>query len=102
MRLARFEKAEAKRPDDAEFNVCGVLVHVRPERQEELRERLAALPGVEVHAVTAGRIVTTIEDVDGIKAAETLHAVGELPGVVTTALVYHQCERNDQVEGALS
>lgn len=75
------------------MNITGVLVHAHPDRQAAVRDRLAALPGVEVHAsAPGGRLVVTVEDVAEARAADTLLAVHRLPGVVSAALVYHHFE----------
>jgi len=47
------------------IEVCGVLVHARPERVGDVRGVLASMPGVEVHGVTdEGRMVITLENTD--------------------------------------
>ena len=33
------------------MNICGILVHTQPDGIETMKERLVALPGVEIHAV---------------------------------------------------
>lgn len=79
--------------DAAEFHVSSLVVHVRPERLGEVRAALEAMPGAEVHGVSsAGKLVVTLET--GSQHDVVLHmgAIGELPGVLSTALVYHHFE----------
>lgn len=75
------------------MNLCGVLVHARPERREEVRLRLVALPGVEVHGASDdGRFVVTVEETDDHSSADTVLALHRLDGVLSAALVYHHFE----------
>jgi periplasmic nitrate reductase NapD len=75
------------------FNMCGVLVHARPERVPDVVSALNALDGVHVHEVAdGGRIITTIEDTQTSIAIDTLSAIHRLKGVVAAGLVYHHFE----------
>lgn len=77
-------------------NICGLVVHVRPERSDELQAQIAALPGVEIHqAADAGRLVVTATDEDGVTALDQIAAINRIPGVVSTSLVYHALDAND-------
>jgi nitrate reductase NapD len=88
MRVKRFVKAETEAPV-AEESVCGVLVHVVPDRIEAVSDELKRLPGVEVHAKTDnGRLIVTIEDAAGEKAGATLTRIPMIDGVIAAALVY--------------
>lgn len=83
------------------MNVCGVLVHAIPNKASAVATALTALPGVEVHDIAdGGRIVTTVEDVDGVLALDTLGQMHRLDGVVAAALVYHQFESEVSIAGA--
>lgn len=75
------------------FNMCGVLIHARPERISEVVSALNALEGVHVHEIVdGGRIITTVEDTQTSKAIDTLSAIHRLKGVVAAGLVYHHFE----------
>jgi nitrate reductase NapD len=79
-----------------EYNVCGVLVHTRPGSVEEVRDRLAALPGVEVHAATEeGRVVVTVEDIPERLAIETISDIFQTEGVINASLVYQYTDDED-------
>ncbi len=74
-------------------NIAGVLVHARVEALDSVRVGLAGLPGVELHQTLAGgRLIVTIEDVEGHRAGDTILAVHRIPGVIAAALVYHHFE----------
>jgi nitrate reductase NapD len=72
------------------MNICSCVVYTQPGRGPEVATRLAELPGVEVHGgVTEGRLVVTLEDTPDTLAADTLGALGRVPGVINTVLIYH-------------
>lgn len=75
------------------MNVIGVLVHAVPGQTDAVAAALAALPGVEVHALARdGRLVATASDLDGRFASDSLMAMQQLAGVVSASLVYHASE----------
>jgi nitrate reductase NapD len=79
-----------------EHNICGVLVHARPSSVEDVRGRLAALPGVEVHAATEeGRVVVTVEDTPEHLAIETISDIFQTAGVINASLVYQYTDDED-------
>jgi nitrate reductase NapD len=79
------------------MNICGVLVHARPDRLADVESSLARIPGVELHGRADGaRLMITIEDTAATAAVDGLSAVHALPGVVAAALVYHHFEPDDE------
>lgn len=75
------------------MNVIGVLIHAVPDRAAEVSAALAAMPGVEVHALAGdGRLIATAGDIDGRFASDSLMAMQQIGGVVSASLVYHACE----------
>lgn len=79
-------------------NISGILVHVRPERAEEVAEFVRAIPGAEVRAVLdSGRIVVVVEEAAN-RVGDILTAVSLAPGVITAALVYqHETADPDEI-----
>ncbi len=79
-------------------NISGILVHVRPERAEEVAGFLRAIPGAEVRAVLdSGRIVVVVEEAAN-RVGDTLAAASAADGVITAALVYqHETADPDEV-----
>jgi nitrate reductase NapD len=76
-----------------ELHVSSCLVHARPERLDHVRRDLAALPGVDVHAASAaGKIVVTLETESEQGIVDRLGAMRDLPGVLSTVLVFHRVE----------
>ncbi len=77
----------------SEYNVCGVLVMARPERSGEVAERLAGMPGVEIHARgDDGKLVVTVEGPVSAQCADTITEMALIDGVVSTSLVYHEID----------
>jgi len=78
------------------IEVCGVLVHARPERLGDVQNVLNTMPGVEVHTVTdEGRIVVTIENTDeNSRLSEDLAEVNRIDGVLAASLVYEHSEQD--------
>lgn len=78
----------------AAFDITGVVVRARPEQSDALARDLNALRGVETHAVSeTGNLVVTIEELDGEKLAmTTIETINNMPGVLSTSLVYHHRE----------
>jgi periplasmic nitrate reductase NapD len=75
------------------LNISSVIVHPGPGRVEDVRSQLAALNGIEIHAVAEdGRMIVTIEaDNDGAMA-DAYDAINKTDGVMSAAMVYHQTE----------
>lgn len=74
------------------MNIAGVLVHSHPDFTETVTRSLSALPGVEVHAAAAGRIVVTVEGDDANALADVFRGFSDMRGVLSTAMVYHHFE----------
>jgi len=81
---------------NAAHNICGVLVHTRPERVEDVKGRLVAMPGVEVHATTnEGRVVVVVEDTAERLAIDTITEIFQTAGVINASLVYQYTDDQD-------
>ena len=81
---------------NAEHNVCGVLVHARPGSVAVVKDRLAALPGVGVHAATdEGKVVVTVEDTPARLAIETIGDIFQTEVVINASLVYQYTDDED-------
>lgn len=81
------------------MNISSVIVHARPGAADAVSDRLLALDGVEIHAVSPeGKIIVTIEsDSDGATTG-TYESIGRLDDVLSIALVYHQTESDPEME----
>jgi nitrate reductase NapD len=75
------------------MNICGILVHVHPERYEIVKQRLLAVPGVEIHGVSEeGRTVVTLEDEDEEQLAVSMLEIQRTNGVLAASMIYHHRE----------
>ena len=75
---------------NARINISGVLVSVRPEKMEQVKQAFEDIEGVEVHLQTDdGRLVVTVEEAHG---GDTKLAVHRTEGVIAASLVYHNFE----------
>lgn len=102
MRLATFVATEHAKPRERVENICGVLVHAKPERRHEVRAALDLIPGVEVHTATDdGRMIVTVEDAAGIWAGATITSLNDIQGVVNVSLVYHHFDSDLDLEGEI-
>ncbi len=75
------------------IDVCGVLVHAQKDKEQEVKDTLNAIDGVEVHHVTDNsRLIVTIE-LDGRKQImDTMSSFNDIPDVVSTVLTYQHSE----------
>ncbi|WP_421701894.1 chaperone NapD [Aliiroseovarius sp.] len=83
------------------LNICGCLVHTKPERTAEVVTAINATEGGEVHAHEDGRIVVTVEDTEDKRASDQIMDMHQIPGVLTVTLTYHSFEEHDDEIGAV-
>ena len=77
-------------------HISSAVVVTHPSRREEIGRRIAAMPGVEVHASDGSRIVVTIEGPSSGFLGETLTNISTLDGVISANMVFeHVDERDD-------
>ncbi|MCX7165563.1 MAG: chaperone NapD [Rhodocyclales bacterium] len=75
------------------MNISSAIIHARPGDLAIVQAGLAALAGVEVHGVSPeGKMIVTIETEDEGSNAATYQLIGQLDGVMSAAMVYHQTE----------
>lgn len=80
-------------------NISSLIVGVLPERSAEVKAGLAAMPGVEVHAVSDdGRMIVTIETPSDGDTVQQFETVRQMPGVLSASMVYHQYETDPDEE----
>ena len=81
------------------MNISSIIVHPGPGLAGDVRARLLAMAGVEVHAVGEdGRLIITVET-DGEGAMiDAFETVTKTEGVLSASMVYHQTEPNPDAE----
>ncbi len=79
------------------FQIASLLVQARPETIPELTVQLNTLEGIEVHDTDArGRMILTVEAENDSGLLGAITKVENTKGVITTSLVYHQIEEDDE------
>lgn len=77
------------------MSISGLVLHIHPADAEGMRDRIGAIAGVEVHAVTGeGRVVITVDLPDDRAAADTFMELQNMAGVLSTALVYNHFDQD--------
>jgi nitrate reductase NapD len=77
----------------SDFNICSLVVHARPEQMPSVIDALHVMAGVEIHGRSPqGKIVVTVESADDHALVQTMGRIGELAGVLSTALIFQHSE----------
>lgn len=101
MRVNSFLAHEREGPPPKPVNICGVLLHARPDRLGAVEAALSALPGVEIHAASdEGKLVVVVEDTAESLASATINRIHDIKGVLSVALVYHHFD--SELEGEIT
>jgi len=81
------------------MNISSAIIHARPGDVAIVQAGLATLDGVEVHVASPeGKLIVTIETEDEGSNADTYQRIGQLDGVMSAAMVYHQTESEPDKE----
>jgi nitrate reductase NapD len=76
-----------------ECHISSVLVHVRPELQDQTAKQIDRLRGVELQQPrAAGKLIATIETASTMEIVDRIEEIQRLPGVIAVTLVFHQWE----------
>jgi len=81
------------------MDISSVIIHPRPGDVALVQAGLGRLAGVEVHGISPeGKLIVTIETEDDGSNAATYQLIGQLDGVMSVAMVYHQTESEPEME----
>ena len=86
-----------------EIHISSLVVHVRPDRLQSVKSKIACLPGTEIHGESDnGKLVVVLETQNQGFITDIIETISKLDDVLNTALVYHQIEyadspRNDRI-----
>lgn len=77
-----------------DWHVSSLVVHGRPERQEEVKTAVGTIPGVEIHAADdeRGKLVVTAEGGSEAAIVDCIDRINRIDGILSAALVYHHSE----------
>jgi nitrate reductase NapD len=79
------------------MNISSVIVIPHPERIEAVRGQVAALAGVELHAVSPeGKMIVTLETEGDRETTDLYEKISLLDGVMSASMVYHQKESDPE------
>ena len=80
------------KPTD-EVHIASLLVQARPALLADIADKIARLPGAEVHASDPrGKILVTLESGSQGSITDSLNRIQGIDGVISAALVYHQVD----------
>jgi nitrate reductase NapD len=79
-------------PAPPEAHVSSLVVHVRPDHLTAVQLALTALPGLEIHAESCGKLVVTLETSTEADIVTRMNEISLLEGVMSAALVFHHFE----------
>ena len=78
------------------MDISGVLVRTYPEHIQSVTDVLTKIESVEVHGNNEdGRIVVTVEQETAGKLSDLLVQMQDIPGVLSTSMIYHQFEETN-------
>tara|TARA_B100000315_G_scaffold247540_2_gene276363 strand:+ start:4495 stop:4755 length:261 start_codon:yes stop_codon:yes gene_type:complete len=79
----------------SEFHISGYVVHAQPVQIEPIIAAIDEIEGAEIHGSNEqGKLVMTLETFNETDIAERIIEINSIPGVINTALVYHQIDEN--------
>lgn len=82
-----------------ELHISSLVVHVRPEAAAEAARSIEAMRGAEIHQrLAGGKLIVTLETGNTGDIMQHIERINDLPGVVSTALVYHHWEPVSEAE----
>lgn len=77
----------------AAISICGVLVHVHPDKYRRAKQEMLKIEGLEIHACTdQGKQVVTIETDSYDDTGEKLSRLQLIEGVLSVSLIYQHSE----------
>ncbi len=75
------------------MTICSLVVYARPEKAPVVEQAITAMEGAEVHTTTKeGKLIVSLDHPDRTYCSETIMALNNIDGVVSTALVYEYFE----------
>jgi nitrate reductase NapD len=81
------------------IHIASLLVQAWPERLSEITIAVAGMAGAEAHETEApGRLIVSLEVESDSDLVDTMAEIGEIEGVISTSLVYHQVEASSDDE----
>lgn len=81
------------------MHIASLLVQATPAGCEAVRERIASMPGAELHDTGhSGKVAVVLEATDSRALAEATTELQQLTGVLTVSIVAHLMESASSLE----
>ena len=75
------------------MSIASLVLRIHPASRQVAEAALTAFPGVECHGMSAdGKLVVTVEDVEGAAMSDTLIAIHRVPQVLAATLAYENSD----------
>jgi nitrate reductase NapD len=82
---------EPRKMAEETVHIASLLIHIRPELLDAVKTNLRQLDGLELHQESPqGKLVVVLETQHERHILDRIDQINSLPGVLNTALVYHE------------
>ena len=79
-----------------EWHISSLIVHIRPEKWQEIETSINLLEGAELITMSPiGKAVVVLEAPNQRVIMEVIDNINALDGVLSTGLVYHEFEKSE-------
>ncbi len=86
-----------------EVHISSLVVHVKPPYLNIIKQQIERLAGAEIYGESAeGKLVVVIETQNQGYITDVIEVINQLEHVLSTALVFHQIERDLEEDGMSS
>ena len=84
--------------DQQEVHISSMVVHVKPDHLQTVKNEIEQLPGTEIHGeADSGKIVVVLETQSPGYITDIIEKINNFEYVLSTAMVYHQIEYLDSL-----
>lgn len=75
------------------YHITSLVVHANSNCIDSIRNKITALKGADVHAISdEGKLIVTLEGDTQQAILDNVSMINTLDGVINTSLVYHQVD----------
>ncbi len=84
--------------DQQEVHISSMVVHVKPDHLQTVKNDIEQLPGTEIHGeADSGKIVVVLETQSQGYITDIIEKINNFEYVLSIAMVYHQIEYLDSL-----
>ena len=81
---------------EQDVHISSIVVHVRPDHLQEVKNSIPCLPGAEIYGESAdGKLVVVLETQKQGYISDVIDKISRYDGVLSAALVFHQIESSE-------